>query len=75
MHICNALGDFQKKKKSFFTFHPKVFDKLLLTQKYLINYFYPKHFIFAIYPNFFYFQFWSLYSFHFSQLFRFMLLF
>ena len=44
-----ALGVFQKKKKNlfFFTFHPKVFYKLLLTQNYLFFTFNPKLFIFC----------------------------
>uniref|UniRef100_A0A251TLU1 Uncharacterized protein n=1 Tax=Helianthus annuus TaxID=4232 RepID=A0A251TLU1_HELAN len=40
-----ALGVFQKKL-IFFTFHPKVFHKLLLTQNYLFFTFSPKLFIF-----------------------------
>ncbi|KAM0022534.1 hypothetical protein Hdeb2414_s0023g00629621 [Helianthus debilis subsp. tardiflorus] len=57
--IALAFGVFQTKKIDFFTFHPKVFHKLLLTQNYLFFFFTfnLELLSFAIYThNFFYFQ-------------------
>ncbi|KAJ0866994.1 hypothetical protein HanRHA438_Chr12g0558021 [Helianthus annuus] len=56
----------------FFTFHPKVFHKLLLTQNYLSFFILlTQNFLsFAIYPhNFFYFQLWSFIIFIFRKFF------
>ncbi|MFS7989958.1 hypothetical protein Hanom_Chr11g01053181 [Helianthus anomalus] len=47
MHIVVVTLALGGKKMFFFTFHPKVFHKLLLTQNYLFFTFNPKVFIFC----------------------------
>ncbi|MFS7910818.1 hypothetical protein Hanom_Chr02g00110651 [Helianthus anomalus] len=70
-----SLGFFKKNVFFFFTFHPKVFHKLLLTKNYLFFFtFNKKLFIFCnLSSQFFLLSTLVLYSFHFPQIFRFML--
>ncbi|MFS7925660.1 hypothetical protein Hanom_Chr04g00287691 [Helianthus anomalus] len=64
-----ALGVLQKKI-NFFTIHPKVFHKLVLTQNYMFFTFNTKLFIFCnLYSQLFLFSTLFLYSFHFLQIF------